>query len=134
MNLKKRPHAAFACGIALAISGFSAHAVEPEASAAPSTTNAADTPAVPSQTRLLFSRGFYRPGIERLRVVRRDGTITNIVGQVALSVAVSMLTGTTTVGAQGFTKDNLAGDTLEELKDDPLGVNPAISDLNDALS
>jgi hypothetical protein len=134
MILKKRLHAAFACGIALATGGFSVHAVEPEASAAPSTTTAADTPAVPSQTRLLFSRGFYKPGIERLRVVRRDGTITNIVGQVALSVAVSVLTGTTTVGAQGFTKDNLAGDTLEELKDDPLGVNPAISDLNDALS
>lgn len=139
MNSKKRPHAAFACVIALAISGFSAHAVEPEASAAPSATAAADTP-VPSQpsaapqTRLLFNRGFYKPGIERLRVVRRDGTITNIVGQVALSVAVSMLTGTTTVGAQGFTKDNLAGDTLEELKDDPVGVNPAISGLNDALS
>ena len=28
----------------------------------------------------------------------------------------------------------MAGDTLEELKDDPVAVNPAISDLNDALS
>lgn len=151
MTLKKQLHAAFTCGMVLAICGFSAHAAEVEApvsaqvpAAQPAT---ADTP-IPSQppavrapeqaaapqTRLLFSRGFYKPGIERLRVVRRDGTVTNIVGQVALSLAVSALTGTTTVGAAGFSKGDLAGDAIEELKDESLAVNPAIAELNDALS
>lgn len=147
MILKKRPHAVLTCGIALSILGFSAHAAEPEVPATQPATTVADTPAPTSspvaqtsgqagapQTRVLFNRGFYKPGIERLRVVRRDGTVTNIVGQVALSLAVSALTGTTTIGAAGFSKNDLAGDTLEELRDDPLAVNPAIGELNDALS
>jgi hypothetical protein len=127
----KRPHAAFICGIALAIGGVSVHAAEPDAPA-PSAPPVAEATA--PQTRLLFSRGFYKPGIERLRVVRRENTGNYVAGQVALNVAFSLLAGGVAIGAQGFSKDDLAGSTLDELKDDPLGVNPAINDLNDALS
>ena len=76
----------------------------------------------------------YKPGIEQLRVVRRENTMNNIAGQVALNIALSVIAGGVSVGAQGFSKDDLGGTTLEALKDDPLGVNPAISELNDALS
>lgn len=133
--------------MALAIGAFSAHAAEPDAapSAAPSVTTAADAPdasATPPlspvapavQTRLRFTRGVYKPGIERLRVVRREDTGNHIVGQVALNVATTLIAGRLAIGAQGFSKADLGGATLEELKDDPLAVNPAIAELNDALS
>lgn len=58
----------------------------------------------------------------------------NVAGQVALSAAVSLLTGSIAFGARGFSKDQMAGEAIDELKDDPVAVNPAISDLNDALS
>lgn len=86
------------------------------------------------QTRLRFTRGVYKPGIERLRVVRREDTGNHIVGQVALNVATTLIAGRLAIGAQGFSKADLGGATLEELKDDPLAVNPAIAELNDALS
>ncbi|HWT21334.1 MAG TPA: hypothetical protein VN280_20730 [Variovorax sp.] len=139
--------------MALAIGAFSAHAAEPDAapSAAPSVTTAADAPdasatpplspvapaaqeAAAVQTRLRFTRGVYKPGIERLRVVRREDTGNHIVGQVALNVATTLIAGRLAIGAQGFSKADLGGATLEELKDDPLAVNPAIAELNDALS
>lgn len=142
--MKKRPHAAFTCGIALAILGFSAYAAEPEvpAPATESAAVAADTPAPPAEaapvpqptTRLRFNRGLYKPGIERLRVVRREDTGNYIAGQVALNVATTLIAGRLSIGAQGFSKDDLGGVTPEELKDDPLAVNPAMSELNDALS
>jgi hypothetical protein len=150
MTLKKQLHAAFACGMVLAISGFSVHAAEPETSvsATPSATAAADAPATPPlppvasaaqeaaapQTRMRFTRGVYKPGIERLRVVRREDTGNYVATQVALNVATTLIAGRLSLGAQGFSKDDLGGVTPEELKDDPLAVNPAITELNDALS
>ncbi|SCX74376.1 hypothetical protein [Variovorax sp. EL159] len=148
MILKKRPHAALPCGIALAILGFSVHAAEPEvpALATEPAAVAAGTPASPVEataaapapqqptTRVRFGRGFYKPGIERLRVVRREDTGNYIAGQIALNVATTLIAGRLSVGAQGFSKDDLGGTTPEELKDDPLAVNPAMSELNDALS
>ncbi|WP_432728940.1 hypothetical protein [Variovorax sp. W6] len=134
-----------ACGIALAVAGFSAHA-EPDAPApavhqqsaevvadAPAAPAAAAEPAAP-QTRVRFSRGMYKPGIEQLRVVRRESTMNNIAGQVALNIALTAIAGRVSVGAQGFSKDDLGGTTLEALKDDPAGANPAMSELVDALS
>jgi hypothetical protein len=141
MKLKKQLHAVFSCGMALAIGGFSAHAAEPDAapSATPSATAAADAPdasvtlslppvapaaqeAAAPQTRLRFSRGGYKPGIERLRVVRREDTGSQIAGQLALNVATTLIAGRLSIGGQGFSKDDLGGATLEELKDDPLAV------------
>jgi len=148
-----------ACGIALAVAAVSAHAetdaaapadpqrsqateavagapavpVAPISPAAPVEAVAPAAPAAP-QTRVRFSRGMYKPGIEQLRVVRRENTMNNIAGQVALNIALSVIAGGVSVGAQGFSKDDLGGTTLEALKDDPLGVNPAISELNDALT
>jgi hypothetical protein len=150
MTLKKQLHAAFTCGMVLATGGFPAHAAEPEASvsATPSATAAADAPATPPpppaapaaqeaaapQTRLRFTRGVYKPGIERLRVVRREDTGNHVATQVALNVATTLIAGRLAIGAQSFSKDDLGGVTLEELKDDPLAVNPAMTELNDALS
>lgn len=129
-----------ALGLTLAIAGFSAQAQTEAPSPAadpPAATASAPAPAnaaidATQQTRLRFNRGTYKPGIEHLRVVRRENTISNVAGQVALNVAFAVLAGG--VGAQGFSKDDLGGTTLEELKDDPLGVNPAMRELNDALS
>jgi len=139
MSLKKQNTTWWTCGVALTVIGLSAHA-EPDVPAPAPVAAAAETPptATPQQpvpqTRVRFNRGSYKPGYERLRVIRRESTIGNVAGQVALSVAVSMFTGRVSVGAQGFSKDELAGDTLEEFKDDPASVNPAMSELNDALS
>ncbi|MFM9928068.1 hypothetical protein VLK31_34210 [Variovorax sp. H27-G14] len=144
---KKHRAALHACGLALAALGFVAHA-EPDASAplartaeapvgeapvaeAPVTTSTATVPAAP-QTRVLFKLGVYKPGIEKLRVVRREDTVGRVAGQVALNVAFAVLAGG--AGVQGFSKDDLGGTTLAALQDDPLGVNPAISDLTDTLS
>lgn len=143
-NKQGRRAARRACVIALALAGLSAYA-EPDAPApAPQqqpAQAAAEAPAAPvaaappaaQQTRLRFNRGFYKPGIEQLRVVRREDTMGNVAGQVALSVALSVIGGGVSIGAQGLSKDDLGGTTLEALKGDPLGVNPAISELNDAL-
>jgi hypothetical protein len=133
----------YACGIALAALGFAAHADAQAPETTPKTVEqsvaqpAAD-PTAPTaeatfapQTRLRFHRGFYKPGIEKLRVVRREDTVGSVAGQVALNVAFAVLGGGAAV--QGFSKDDLGGTTLEELKDDPLGANPAITDLNEAL-
>ncbi|MGJ7526237.1 hypothetical protein [Variovorax sp. GB1P17] len=150
MILKKRPQAAFMCGIALAIGiSGSAHAAEPEVpapatepaavaadtpvSSQPSAAPPVEAPAAP-QTRLRFERGFYKPGFERLRVIRRENTANTVAGQIALTVAVTLLTGQLSIGAQGFSKDDMAGVALDDLKDDPLAVNPAMSDLKDALN
>lgn len=51
---------------------------------------AAEAPAAP-QTRVRFDRGVYKPGIERLRVVRRENTVGPVAGQVALNVAFAVL-------------------------------------------
>ncbi|WP_198086740.1 hypothetical protein [Variovorax sp. E3] len=146
MRSKKHNTAWRTCGIALAVACLSAHAepdtAAPAAAAAPAAPAATEAPAAESgkpalpaqQTRVRFERGFYKPGYERLRVIRRDSTIGNIAGQVALSVAVSLFTGNVNVAAQGFSKDQLAGDTLDEFANDPASVNPAISELNDTLS
>lgn len=141
MKSKKHNAAWRACGITLAIACLSAHAEPETPAAAPAAPPASDAPAaeakpalVAQQTRVRFNRGFYKPGYEHLRVIRREGTVGNIAGQVALSVAVSLLTRSVSVGAQGFSKDELAGDTLEEFVNDPASVNPAMSELNDTLS
>lgn len=120
--------------MALSFVGVSAQAqvTVPEVPVRP-TSAAADAPA-PHETRLRFDRGTYKHGIEGLRVVKRQNTLNNVAGQVALNVAVSLLAGGATFGARGFGKDELAGDPLEDLQGDPVVVNPAISDLNDALS
>jgi hypothetical protein len=141
--IKKKPRASALCTITLAFTALSVHA-EPEAqpAAAPTSSVAAAVPAnsAPAtqdaalQTRLRFSRGALKPGIEGLRVVRRENTINNVAGQVATSVAASVLSGGIAIGGNGFSKGDLAGTTLEELKDDPVAVNPALNDLNDALS
>jgi len=145
-----KTRAAFtACSIAMATLGFSAHAAEPDAPArsAPPAAIAADilAPVQPSvaptaeaaaapQTRVRFNRAAYKSGIERLRVVRRENTGNQIAGQIALNVALSLIAGGVSVGGQSFSKDELAGTTLEELKDDPVSANPAIVELTDALS
>ena len=143
---QQRRAALRACGIALAVAGFSAHA-EPDAPASAMqqpTEATTDAPAVPAasvaaavpaqpQTRLRFRLGTYKPGIERLRVVRRENTMNNIAGQVALNIALSVIAGGVSVGAQGFSKDDLGGTMLDALKDDPLGANPAMNELKDAL-
>ncbi|WP_256221491.1 hypothetical protein [Variovorax sp. OK605] len=141
ISKKKQRAAMHACGIALAALSFVAHA-EPDAAApatlateapaaqAPAEPVAASAPALP-QTRVLFKLGVYKPGIEKLRVVRREDTVGHAAGQVALNVAFAVLAGG--MAAQGFSKDDLGGTTLAALEQDPLGVNPAISDLTDAL-
>ena len=91
-------------------------------------------PKAAPQTRLPFQRGSYKPGIESLRVVKRENTTNLVARQIAASVALSVFTGRLIAGVDNFSKDDLAGDLLEELKNDPVAVNPAISDLNDALS
>lgn len=101
---------------------------------APARADSTDAQASALQTRLRFDRSSYKPGIERLRVVKRENTINNAAAQVFLSVAASALAGGVSIGGQGFSKDHLAGTDLDELNGDPVAVNPAISDLNDALS
>ena len=149
MISKKRPRAALTCGIALAVIGLSVHAAEPDAPAPsvqpaaiaadipapspPSVAPPAEAAAAP-QTRVRFNRAAYKSGIERLRVVRRENTGNYVAGQIALNVALSLIAGGVSIGAQGFSKDELAGTTLEELKDDPVSANPAIGELTDALS
>ena len=88
---------------ALVIAPASADSAEAQASAA------AEAPKEVSarQTRLRFDRGSYKPGIERLRVVKREDTFNNVAAQVFLSVAASALTGGVGIGAQGFSKDQL---------------------------
>lgn len=143
ISKKKLRVALHACGIALAALGCAAHA-EPDVPPPPARTTEASVaeanvatapvsmaPAAP-QTRVLFKRGVYKPGIEKLRVVRREDTAGRVAGQVALNVAFALLAGG--AGAQSFSKDDLGGTTLAALEDDPLGVNPAISDLTDTLS
>jgi len=96
------------------------------------TALAADTSeASPIVTRVVFNRGMYKPGIERLRVVRRQNTFNNVAAQVALNVALIALT---RGGAlQSFSKDDLGGDEIPELASDPVAVNPAMQDLADGL-
>jgi hypothetical protein len=102
---------------------------------APLTVKATEAATLPeAKTRVLFNRGLYKPGIEQLRVVRRENTTNNVATQVALSVGLSLLSRGVAFGAQGFSKDDLAGVNLEELQNDPVAVNPAMNDLKDALS
>lgn len=82
-------------------------------------------------TPVLFNRGMYKQGIERLRVVKRQNTFNNVAGQVALNVALIALT--RSAGAQGFSKDELAGDEIPELAGNPALENPATNDLADSL-
>ncbi len=127
---------------AIAIGNFAVHA-EPNTSA-PGRSTAASTPMPDATdaataeksalTRLRFDRGAYKPGIEGLRVVRREATLNLLGAKVALNVAMSLLSGGVSLGGRSFSKDDLEGDRLEELEGDPVAVNPAISDLNDALS
>lgn len=99
-----------------------------------SVTAVDDGAKITPQTRLRFQRGSYKPGIESLRVVKRENTTNLVAKQIAASVALSVFTGRLIAGVDDFSKNDLAGDFLEELKNDPVAVNPAISDLNDALS
>lgn len=149
MIWKHTPRAAFACGIALAALGISALAAEPDvpkpsalpaalaadapAPSQPSVSPPAEAQAAP-QTRVRVNRAAYKSGVERLRVVRRENTGNNIAGQVALNVALSLITGGVSLAGQSFSKDDLAGTTLEELRDDPVAANPAMGELADALS
>lgn len=82
-------------------------------------------------TRVRFDRGSYRPGFERLRVVRRQNTFNNVAAQVVLNVALIALTRSAAV--QGFSKDDLAGDELAELSNEPFAANPAMQELADGL-
>lgn len=125
MTSKNEQRAArHACGIALAVLGFAAHAdVDAPATAAqpavqaeqvevqPAAEAAATAPAASApQTRLRFHRGSYKPGIEKLRVVRREDTVGNVAGQIALNVALAVLAGG--VAVRGVSKDELGGATL----------------------
>lgn len=137
-STKKRtpPRAARqALGLALAIAGFSAQA-QTEAAAPPMAAASAPaeaTPAAPpSQTRVRYLRMPQQSGADHLRVVRREDTVGRVAGQVALNVAFAVLG--TGAAVQGFSKDGLGGTTLEALRDDPVSVNPAMSDLQEALS
>lgn len=85
----------------------------------------------PIVTRVVFDRGMYKPGIERLRVVRRQNTMNNVAAQVVLNVALIALT--RGVAVQGFSKENLAGDEMTELADDPVARNPAMQEIADGL-
>jgi hypothetical protein len=131
----ERRAARYACGIALAALGLAAHAeADTQApTARPAADASAPTAGAPAeaQTRLRFNRGFYKPGIEKLRVVRREDTAGQVAGQIALNVAFAVLGGG--AAAQGFSKDDLGGTALEALKDEPLATNPAMTDLNEAL-
>lgn len=85
----------------------------------------------PIVTRVTFNRGNYKPGIEQLRVVRRQNTVNNVAAQVALNVALIALTRGGAV--QGFSKDELAGDEIPELAGHPAATNPAMQDVADGL-
>lgn len=85
----------------------------------------------PIVTRVVFNRGTYKPDIERLRVVRRQNTVNNVAAQVALNIALIALTRGAAV--QGFSKDDLAGDEMPELANDPVSANPANQDVADGL-
>ena len=86
------------------------------------------------RTRLRFERGMYKPGIESLSVVRRESTLSNVAGQVAISVVASILSRGVALGGSSFSKNDLAGDPIAELANDPVAVHAAQSDLNEALS
>ncbi|WP_218508863.1 hypothetical protein [Variovorax sp. dw_308] len=143
--LMKKPRAVSRiCAIALAITALSAHAetespsrlasLDPAATGAP--IAATPTPGEANgaqQVRLRVEKGYLKPGYENLRVVRRDHTMNNVAGQVALNVALSLVTRSVVVTGSGFSKDDLAGETLQDLKGDPVLANPATSDLRDAL-
>lgn len=95
-------------------------------------TLAADTSdASPIVTRVVFNRGNYKPGIEGLRVVRRQNTFNNVAVQVALNVALIALTRSAAV--QSFSKDDLGGDDIPELANDPVALNPAMREVADGL-
>lgn len=137
------PRASRECVLALCVLAASAQAqvTAPEIPTPLASANADAPAAIPAidekttnATRLRFDRGTFKPGIEGLRVVKRQNTLNNLAGKVALNVAVSLLAGGPAFGARGFSKDELAGEPLEDLQGDPVVVNPAISDLNDALS
>lgn len=100
------------------------------AAAAPVPAPSADAPRI--VTRVVFARDGQKQGIERLHVVRRQNTMNNVAGQVALNVALLAL-GVGAAGA-GFSKTDLLGDDIPELANDPVAVNPGLDDLRDALS
>lgn len=109
------------------------------APSAASTDVSAEAPATKSpesapRTRLRFERGLYKPGIETLSVVRRENTMNNVAGQVAISVVTTLLSGGVAIGGSGFSKNDLGGEPVVELANDPLAVHPAKSDLGEALS
>lgn len=90
-----------------------------------------DSAQSPIVTRVSFSRGTYRPGIEQLRVVRRQNTINNVAAQVALNVAFIVLARGAAVNS--FSKDDLAGDDLPELAGHPAAANPAMQEVAEGL-
>ncbi len=110
--------------------GAAAPSAAVPAAAAPSTPSAAAAPRI--VTRVVFARDGQKQGIERLHVVRRQNTMNNVAGQVALNVALLAL-GVGAAGA-GFSKTDLLGDEIPELANDPVAVNPGLDDLRDALS
>jgi hypothetical protein len=85
-----------------------------------------------SAPHVTFSRGTYREGIERLRIVRRENTANNIALQAAISIGVSLLSRGVVLGAAGFSKEDLLGDEVEGL-DASVSENPAVSDLPRAV-
>lgn len=85
----------------------------------------------PITVPVLFNRGTYKPGIEQLRVVKRQNTFNHVAGQVVLNVALIALT--RSAGAHGFSKDELAGDEIPELAGHPALANPATNDLAESL-
>ncbi|MBS0342005.1 MAG: hypothetical protein JSS56_15910 [Proteobacteria bacterium] len=62
--------------------------------------------------------------------------MNNVAGQVALNVGMLVLGGGRAggLGMSNFSKTDLAGEPIEALQGNALAVNPAISDLNEALS
>lgn len=122
---------AFGLGAASASAQSVATAAGPVEAASPA-VQLAVPPADAIVTRVEFQRGRFKPGIERLRVVRRQNTVDRAAGQVALNVALFAATGG--VGMSAFSKHDLKGEEIPELASDPLAVNPGVSDLQEALS
>ncbi|MFS2051028.1 hypothetical protein ACEN9J_35820 [Variovorax sp. Varisp41] len=89
---------------------------------------------VPVGTTRLHLRGSkYPDGFEQLRVVRRDHAGRAVATQVALQVGLAAVTGGRALAVQGFSKEELAGDTIPELASQPWAANPGMKELPEAL-
>jgi len=130
-----------ALGIALLLSACVTHpplaATQPEEAAVaapPLSSYAAADGLVPIGTTKMRLKGkSYPGGFEQLRVVRRDHTGQAVAAQVALNVGIAVVTGGRAGFAQGFSKDDLIGDAVQELAGQTWASNPGLKELPQAL-